>query len=200
MATYSSNFAEAMEIIFDWEGRVIHFDPDDPGGLTAVGISKRYNPNWRGWSMFDPNKIGDKSYQQSLLKTGSPFMEEVYDFYYTEMWKRYNLDKYDFMLAFEMFDQVINPGVKAMVTNLQRVLNGMNYQHVFGPDLTVDGAWGPKTRDRIDAVVSSGKMQSLVLGLNCQQGYYYLTRTEANPTQRKYYNGWLKRTEVQKKK
>ena len=48
--------------LMTWEGRTVHQDFRDPGKQTAWGISRRYNPNWAGWSLvdrgIDRNSIG----------------------------------------------------------------------------------------------------------------------------------------------
>ena len=40
---YNQNFEVAMKFIFKWEGGYVN-DPDDPGGETKFGISKRSYP------------------------------------------------------------------------------------------------------------------------------------------------------------
>jgi len=47
-----SKFADAMLRVFEREGRFDN-DPDDPGGMTCWGISRRANPKWPGWEVVD---------------------------------------------------------------------------------------------------------------------------------------------------
>lgn len=44
---------EFFEWLMDREGRVVTNDPNDPGGQTCWGISRKYNPNWEGWVLVD---------------------------------------------------------------------------------------------------------------------------------------------------
>lgn len=197
--SFSSDFIKAMKIIFDWEGKVIHHDKDDPGGLTACGISKVHYPKWIGWEYIDELKIGNKAYQAELLKDGSEFMNLVYGFYYDTLWTKYGGNFVPYIVAFEIFDQAINPGPKRMVENLQNILNSLNYEERFGKDLKDDGLWGNNTRDRLLLVCKNKKdAESLAIGMNAEQGHYYHKRTLANKRNRKYYRGWINRTIVQR--
>ncbi|MBW1801582.1 MAG: hypothetical protein JRJ85_12745, partial [Deltaproteobacteria bacterium] len=43
-----AKFDEAFEKTTAIEGGYV-FDPDDAGGETYKGISRRFNPSWGGW-------------------------------------------------------------------------------------------------------------------------------------------------------
>jgi len=195
--SYSDKFANAMKVMLVFEGKVLENDPDDPGGITCCGITKRYQPNWSGWNLIDLNRINDSNYKKELLKDDGPVMEAVFDYYYNQIWKKYNLDKYHQELSFEIFDQTINPGPGGMGKNLQRCLNSFNWQNKYGEDLIVDGSVGPKTLSRLDQIVNDNRTMNLVYALNCMQGNYYVEVTERNKNQRKYFAGWMTRTIMQ---
>ena len=165
------------------EGIYITDDPDDPGGLTCCGISKPNHPNWKGWELIAK---GDRN-----LAEGSLLLNLVIDFYH-DLWNKYGLSEVPMILAEEMFDQIVNPGPKAMVTNLQNILNALNYKNEFGKDLVVDGRWGKNTRGRLMDVLKKGHVDLVAKSMNMEQAHYYLVRSNTNITLRKYYKGWLK--------
>ena len=47
-----ANFIKSYEITCKHEGGY-SFDPDDAGGETYKGISRRFNPQWSGWKIID---------------------------------------------------------------------------------------------------------------------------------------------------
>lgn len=158
---------------------------------------KKYQPDWKGWKLIDLSRINDKQYVKELLKDGSPVMKATYDYYYEDVWCELELDSFPYIIAFEIFDQYINLGAGRMGKFVQRVLNGMNYQNMYGEDLKVDGVIGKNSKARIRAIVADNRTKAFVLALNGLQANHYLTRTEENKTQRKWFVGWLKRTEMQ---
>ena len=42
-----------FEWLMKWEGKTITNDPRDPGGQTAWGIARKFNPEWPGWRSVD---------------------------------------------------------------------------------------------------------------------------------------------------
>jgi hypothetical protein len=85
------NFHHAMVHVFEHEGGYSN-DPDDPGGETNYGISKRYHPN-----------VDIKN----LTK------EDAQTIYLTEYWLPNGCDDLPFPLDVIHFDSCINPGAKA---------------------------------------------------------------------------------------
>lgn len=90
-----SNFEKAMEFVGLWEwgnrkdGGYTN-DPDDPGGETKFGISKRAHP--------------DEDIAQ-LTK------ERAFELYKAEYWDSFNCDRLDFRDSMARFDSAINCGV-----------------------------------------------------------------------------------------
>lgn len=50
-----ANFKIALDKVLSREGGYIN-DPDDKGGETYKGISRKYNPDWKGWRIIDNTK------------------------------------------------------------------------------------------------------------------------------------------------
>ena len=51
-----ADFEKAFINTMGYEGGYV-YDPDDAGGETYKGISRRYHPSWPGWRIIDKVKI-----------------------------------------------------------------------------------------------------------------------------------------------
>lgn len=118
-------------------------DPDDPGGITYSGITKRWFPTWEGWSIID--RLGKNA---NAIKSDPALMSLVKSFYYINFWNRMDGDAIATLcpeVAKKMFDIGVNKDVKDAVIMLQRILNLTNRDGELYDDLLVDGGIGKKT-------------------------------------------------------
>lgn len=119
-----SDFNEAVELVLRHEGGWVN-DPDDPGGETNFGISKRQFPS---------------------LDIKNLTREQAKEIYRKDYW----LPLYDGIenqeVANSLFDMAVNAGVQTAIKLLQRTLNEL----LAGP-LVVDGVFGPKTLSAVNA-------------------------------------------------
>lgn len=113
-------------------------DPQDPGGETFYGVSRRAFPNWQGWQAVDALK--------ELGKIDDPLSESMMNalknFYLAEFWMPLCLDRFPHVyqeLAEQVFDFGVNAGTRRAAMTLQGVIN------IFHTVLKVDGVIGPKT-------------------------------------------------------
>lgn len=205
MKTYTTPYGTAFDKAFSWlietEGSVITNDKDDPGGLTACGISKVYQPQWKGWSEIE---LGLKSGRITLGKSlpASYISNVISEFYYTNIWTKYACDQVPAIVGFEIFDQAVNPGPKVMTKNLQTTLNTLNYntrtKKVIDVDLVIDGLWGKNTKARLLQYANT-QPEFIALAMNCLQGDYYIGLAANSVIKRKYIKGWLlRRVEISK--
>lgn len=95
-----SNFQQAFEWIVEAEGGYTN-DPNDSGGETNFGISKRAYPQ---------------------LDIKSLTLAQAEKIYREDYWNRVNADLIPSPLNIMLFDGAVNHGVKASVRLLQRVL------------------------------------------------------------------------------
>ncbi len=79
-----------MEFTKKWEGGYVN-DPQDPGGETKYGISKRAYPN-------------------EDIKNLT--LDRAYELYKRDYWDKAGCSNYDFPLACSLFDASVNCGVK----------------------------------------------------------------------------------------
>jgi len=83
-----ADFNVAYKISFKNEGGWVN-DPNDLGGETYRGISRRYNPNWAGWAYIDslkPSNVIKKNW------TDSKADEFARMFYKSQSWDSMKLD------------------------------------------------------------------------------------------------------------
>lgn len=169
---YPQNFLTAYKmVVIPIEGGYSN-DPDDPGGETNRGLTKR--------------TLRALGYQGSVKGLTE---EEAMYYYYIGFWTFYRLDKIkELKIAVELFDQIIHFPYGVAGKHLQRAYNLLAYNQTT---LKVDGIIGSKT---IAAVNSYQYQNDLYDSLNGLQHMRYIEECERNPKQRKYYRGFLKRT------
>lgn len=100
------------------------FDPDDAGGETYKGISRRANPNWDGWISIDAIKKAHPTTFKGILKKTSELEKKVQDLYKDKYWDCFELDDIpNQLVAEQMFDTAVNQGQTAAIKFAQRVLD-----------------------------------------------------------------------------
>lgn len=141
--------------------------PDDPGGETIYGISKRWWPEY--WA------------------NGRPTSATAREFYYREFWLAFRLDDVPFPVAQEIFECAVNMGLKRAVLFAQKAYNALRYDH--WPEIVEDGALGPQTRAALARCVTDARfpISALVLAQNALQCVFYLEHPN-----RKFRRGWIK--------
>jgi lysozyme family protein len=159
----------------------------DRGGETYCGISRKHHPGWSGWLLIDQWKDADrpgKSRADTVLLTAA-----VASFYRAEFWGPLLLDEMNHQaIAEEVFDSAVNAGPARAVKWLQQALNmvGRPTQKA----LEVDGRCGPVT---IAAVNRCTDQPTLLKVLNGLQFMHYHWLVEADPSQKKFFRGWMRR-------
>lgn len=162
------NFKKAFAELIGIEGGYVN-DPTDRGGETKFGISKRSYPN---------------------IDIKNLTLEQAQDIYYRDFWRELGLDAImEYPVALELFDTAVNMGQGVAARFLQKALNLMNRNQRNFPDLKVDGVIGPKTIAAYQKVDDS----TLLKVLNGLQFCRYKEICEYDPSQEKYFNGWMKR-------
>jgi hypothetical protein len=110
MPTYSQSFINASNNTLGWEGGYTT-DPNDPGGETNFGISKRSYPN-----------VDIKNLTQV----------QAVQIYYNDFWVHIHGDSMPKGLAMNVFDAAINMGLGAGIKLMQSAL-GVVSDGVIGP-------------------------------------------------------------------
>lgn len=163
-----SNFDKAFLAVVGVEGGYVN-DPDDRGGETKFGISKRSYPH---------------------LDIRNLSLEQAKQIYYEDFWKECGLDSVDdYNIAHEIFDTAVNMGQVIAKKIFQKALNYLNRNEKDFPDLIVDGLIGQKT------ILAYRRVNTRILlkVLNGLQFMRYTQIVDYDPSQEKFFNGWMQR-------
>jgi lysozyme family protein len=191
-----ADFDEAYKNTMLHEGGYVH-DPDDPGGETYRGISRRYHPGWNGWAEIDGMK--DRTDFPECLDHNSALQSKIGDFYKQHYWDKFLGDEVPNQdIAEELFDTGVNLGVWRAVTYLQIGLNILNRNQRIYSDIDEDGGFGSITLATLRRYLSLDSPEYLLKIMNILQGMHYIDRMQTSPVQEKYARGWLKRVEFKK--
>jgi lysozyme family protein len=108
-----SEFKKALDLIFKLEGYdTVTNDPDDPGGLTKWGISKRAHPEVD---------------VENLTREGAG------QIYHRDYWEMASCDRLPWPLNLFVFDAAVNQGVIPAKKMLQAATGRTAADGIFGP-------------------------------------------------------------------
>lgn len=136
-----AKFIDAYKKVLNNEG-IYSNDPDDAGGETYKGISRKANPNWDGWISIDAIKKSHPTTFKSILKKTPELEKKVQDLYKDKYWDCFELDDVpNQLVAEQMFDTAVNQGQTAAIKFAQRVL-----------DLRETGKWSLDLLNKLVAI------------------------------------------------
>ena len=174
-------------------------DPNDTGGETAFGKSRKNFPNGPEWAIIDRYKKmfgeGTKAFIRAL-ENDNELQRLIRKWYKDTFWNPFDLDKVnDYGLAYEVFDQAVNMGVSRTTQFIQMSCNALNYKYAFGADLNIDGRIGPLTRLRFVSIANNTKYSEVLRrALDGLQVWHYINlglSKSSKSDYRKYTRGWL---------
>lgn len=162
-------------------------NPNDAGGETYNGISRRFHPDWEGWKFIDKAKNSidfPKNIPNEALKY------PVAKFYKHEFWDKVKGDDIpDQDLGEWLFDIAVNGGPKRAGRYLQKALNLLNRDQRDYADITVDGKIGKKTIATIRKYLAKRDRFALLLFVGCQMVTHWMNRAEKVKGQEEFLNG-----------
>lgn len=136
-----AKFIDAYKKVLNNEG-IYSNDPDDAGGETYKGISRKANPNWDGWISIDAIKKAHPTTFKGILKKTPELEKKVQELYKDKYWDCFELDDVPSQLVAEqMFDTAVNQGQTAAIRFAQRVL-----------DLRETGKWSLDLLNKLVAI------------------------------------------------
>lgn len=184
-----SDIKISLPIILKHEGGYIN-DPDDPGGETYKGISRRYNPRWSGWKLI--TKAVEIEFPGSLgrrLEDNKKLQSLVISVYRLKYWKPYKLDELvSQAIANQIFDMIVNLGHGTTIPLLQAEANGFP-----GEPLKVDGIIGPLTRNRINDLSLTNLVAFNNRLIKARLDKYW-DLSKIDPFKLKWLKGWTNRS------
>lgn len=120
------NFDDALAAVLKHEGGYVNH-PQDPGGMTNLGVTKRV---WEAW-------VG-KTVSEADMRALTPAL--VAPMYRKQYWDAVKGDELPPGLDYLMFDFAINAGVSRAIRTMQRAVGA-----------TPDGVIGPRTMAAVRA-------------------------------------------------
>lgn len=131
-----ANFDKEFDKVILAEGGYVD-DPDDAGGETYLGISRKNNPKWVGWEVIDDikKKYGTKNIT-SRLKKDVALTNSAKLLYKQNYWDVLELDDIPSQgIAHQLFDTCVNCGKTTAISIAQQVLM-----------MTITGKWSDELK------------------------------------------------------
>ena len=158
-----SKFNHAIQVVLKHEGGYVNH-PNDPGGETNFGISKRSYP-----------KLDIKNLTE----------EKAIQIYKKDWWDRFRYDRIDDVhIATKVFDLAVNKGPRKAHKLLQKAINLVEKE-----SLVTDGIIGPKTL----SALNNGNKDAILKGLKFFAAEYYYRIVSKRSSFRTFLLGWLNR-------
>lgn len=130
-----ANFDEEFDKLILAEGGYIN-DPDDSGGETYLGISRRNNSTWDGWRIIDDVKKYYKTNLTAKLKQDDKLTESAKLLYKRNYWDVLELDDIPSQsIAHQLFDTCVNCGKTTAIRIAQQILM-----------MTITGKWSDELK------------------------------------------------------
>lgn len=195
-----ADFIKAFSITEANEGGYVD-DPDDRGGETFKGISRRFHPSWSGWQKIDELKKTNPAMDdlKKALNSDKTLQSDIQTFYKQQYWDPFWGDKIPNQdICDELFDTGVNMGVRTSVRYLQESLNLLNRNQKNYPDIIEDGLFGPASLMSVEAYLRNDDNSYPLKLMNILQGFHYIEIMKKNPVQEKFARGWLKRINISK--
>jgi lysozyme family protein len=169
-----ATFEKALQKVLRNEGGYVH-DPDDPGGETYKGVSRKAFSKWDGWEIIDRLKR-ESSFPANLDKNAA-LQDMVSDFYRVNFWNTVKGDDIkNEDVAFTIFDFGVNAGVRTSVSLAQEVV-----------DTAADGIFGKQTLEKINGYDTTLFLAEFTLAKIAR----YIAIVKKRSASKKYFYGWV---------
>lgn len=162
----SKNFTICLNDILGWEGGFVN-NPDDPGGMTNLGVTKATYEEWVGHPV-----------SAEIMRKLTP--ENVAPLYRKMFWDQLRCDEMPAGLDLCVFDFGVNAGTGRSACYLQRLVR-----------VTEDGSIGPKTVAAVKEFCRSvGLVEAIKAFSKVRRAYY-----RKLPHFSIFGKGWLRRVD-----
>jgi len=160
-------------------------DPQDAGGETVAGISRRYHPQWEGWKFVDEIKKATVSPFDLIKALDTTEIHNAIYAFYKQYWHKYKCDEMPIGLGIAMFDTAFMTG--QAVRLLQMSINFVVEDKINM--ITVDNVIGMQTLSAIELIRRASLVESLVNVYIYKRIVYQMELRD----KRKFYRGWAER-------
>lgn len=129
-----ANFDIEFDKLILAEGGYVN-DPDDAGGETYLGISRKNNPRWVGWEVIDAEKKKGLKNITARLKKDIALTNSAKLLYKQNYWDVMELDDIPSQnIAHQLFDTCVNCGKSRAIIIAQQVV-GMTITSKWSDEL-----------------------------------------------------------------
>ena len=172
-------YSYIIDFIIRHEGGYVN-DPDDPGGETKYGISKRSYPNLNihNLTLEDAYRIYFDDYIQPIIRRLKPVIENTNTLTVK-------------LILLSMADAAVQHGHKRAYIFLQKALNKLDNGRLG--TLEVDGIIGKHTLRRLESCIKNELVFELVALYIHFRIDFYLYIVDHRSSSRKYLRGWIRR-------
>lgn len=187
----SENYEECFRILIKHEGGYSNHYADR-GGMTFMGISRKFWPDVPIWDRIDMIlDAGGGKEEINLLMDSDEVVEIVKHFYRREFWTKALCDRIsNQQLASTHLNFAVNAGIRKAVRLIQEAANSY-----VGTDLDPDGIVGPATRSAVDRLNNLNEVEKVgvVSNYKALAETYYREIVANDSTQSVNLAGWLNR-------
>lgn len=165
------NFKKFLPILLQKEGYYSNHRWDS-GKETLFGISRRFNPDWKGWKIWDNISVGEIPSKNKAWLLLSDHVEKLYKSRY---WDQINADNLPSGVDTFCFDMAVNMGVEKSSKILQKVVEAFP-----------DGIVGKKTLNKVNRANN-------LIGKLCDQRAVFYAMDSDPVARKKAIKGWMRR-------
>ncbi|MFA8451684.1 MAG: hypothetical protein ACEPOW_13405 [Bacteroidales bacterium] len=141
-----AKFNKALDLIFS--NQPIYILTHSLIDEKCYGISRRLNPDWKGWVRID--QIKEEFYSAKWPEVIANDLKPLaINFILTNYWKPLKLRSIPFWLAKVILELALENGKKDAIKIIQRAVNSVNGTIIGLKNLKIDGYLGKKTHDSI---------------------------------------------------
>lgn len=175
-----ADFNTALAPLLILEGGYVN-NPADNGGETYAGISRKNWPQWQGWAIVDSLK---KTYPNlndlnQALSSSAMLAGQVQDFYHVNFWNYDGIDSQEIANKLLSLEVISSSAARLAQQSLLEL----------GVQVVVDGRWGLKTQDAINAQKETDVMHMLRAFTSLKFAEIVIN----NNGQHQFLKGWIKR-------
>ena len=123
-----ANYKIAIDPILQTEGGWVN-NPNDNGGETYRGISRKFWPSWGGWRLIDQHRL-NPDFPKTLARDAY-LQDLVVGFYKTNFWDKIGGDGInDQSIADLLVDSAVNEGISPAVKRAQGIVGLPQTGHI----------------------------------------------------------------------
>ncbi|ADO44960.1 protein of unknown function DUF847 [Hydrogenobacter thermophilus TK-6] len=176
-------FDYALLFTLKWEGGYVN-DPNDPGGETNYGITRRTLELARQKGLVFKESVKDIDREDAAV---------IYRRFY---WEPLKCDDMPLWVAVLVFDTGVNQGIRYAGLHLQSALNNLKHHGGAYFSLAEDGMIGDKTLSALrELSIHPLEVKQLFIRLYCvNRDIRYTELVGNNPKLKKFLKGWFFRT------